>query len=236
MISWVLAGARVLAAATDEAAVVTLWVEQSYPWDNPLHSEVSINGQIINIYTANTSDPIAQYLKEGWNAITVKTTPQEPATKNNQLLFRIGPAKKDPQGNRIVMDPVLWEFNNGTDWKHNDGQFSHPLGPDVKEVTLTYSIYYTGNTTGENSKLKAGDFVIGGKGHYGGIGVAWNSPVTATVFVNGTPLNTFTVSSRQVVITPYLKQGKNEIKLISTRVKNAIRQNDIEFQVGGPAE
>lgn len=60
--------------------------------------------------------------------------------------------------------------------------------------------------------------------------------MTATVFVNGTPLNTFTVSSRQVVITPYLKQGKNEIKLISTRVKNAIRQNDIEFQVGGPAE
>ena len=44
------------------------------------------------------------------------------------------------------------------------------------------------------------------------------------------------IASRELVITSLLKQGKNEIKLISTRVNNAIRDNDIEFHIAGPAE
>lgn len=38
------------------------------------------------------------------------------------------------------------------------------------------------------------------------------------------------------MITPFLKQGKNEIKLISSRVKYSVEKNDIEFVVAGPAE
>ena len=129
------------------------------------------------------------------------------------------------------MEPIIWEFRNDTDWKFDNGRYSHPLGPDVKEVTLSYKIYYAG-LQNENIKLKAGDFVISGKPTYG----SWNSPITATVFVNGTPLNSFLLAKRGMVITPFLKQGKNEIKLISSRVKNSIRNNDIEFDIAGPAE
>jgi hypothetical protein len=101
----------------------------------------------------------------------------------------------------------------------------------VKEVTLSYKIYNAG-LQNEKIKLKAGDFVISGKPTF----ASWNSPVTATVFVNGTPLNSFLLAKRGIVITPFLKQGKNEIKLISSRVKNSVKNNDIEFEVAGPAE
>lgn len=222
-------GAPAMAAA---AGTLTLWVHKEYPWDCPLQSEFSVNGKTINIYSADTTDSLAEYFKPGWNTITLKTTPQEPATKNNKLIFRIGPAEVGAK-NKVVMHPVLWEFDNGTDWRFKDGQFSHPLGPGVKEVTLNFSVYYTGEFAAEDAELKAGDFVLKSKGNYG---AAWNSSVTATVFLNGTPLNTFTTAPRQIVITPLLKQGKNEIKLVSTRIKNAIRDNDIEFEIGGPAE
>ena len=136
------------------------------------------------------------------------------------------------------MTPVLWEFRNDTDWKFADGKYSHPLGPDVKEVTLSYSVYY-GGMQYENAKIKAGDFVLTAKPGYTDVSQAhgsWNSPVTATVFVNGAALNTWMIVARDVVITSFLKQGKNEIKLVSTRVKNSIRANDTVFQVLGPAE
>jgi hypothetical protein len=211
---------------------MTVWVKKEYPWDNPLQSEFSINGKTINIFTSDTSEPIQEYLKQGWNTVTIKTTPQVPATKSNGLIFRIGPMFKEEKGKseRKVMKPVLWEFRNDTDWHFKDGQYSHPLGPDVKEVSLTYSIYFAGMQY-ESTELKAGDFVLEGKAEY-----PWNSPVTATVSVNGTQLNTFILGMRQLVITSLLKQGKNEIKLISTRVKNSINNNDIEFRIAGPAE
>ncbi len=215
----------------DEGATA-IRVKKDYPWDCALQSEFSINEKTINIYTADTMEAIGEYLKQGWNTITIKTTPQEPATRNNELIFQIGPVRKDPKKDKLVMSPVLWEFKNGTDWHFKDGKFSHSLGPDVKEVTLSYKVYFTDYAL-ENTELKAGDFVLISKGAYG---AAWNSPVTATVFVNGTPLNTFLIASREIVVTSLLKQGKNEIKLISTRVKNAIRDNDIEMEVAGPAE
>lgn len=200
-------------------------------WDNPLHSEFSVNEKMVNIFTSDTFEPIGQYLKEGWNTITVKTTPQEPASKDNGLIFRIGPARKAAGKDEWLMNPVLWEFRNETDWKLANGKYSHPLGPDIKEVTLSYKIYYAG-WQNENTKLKAGDFVLTGKPKFS----TWNSPISATVFVNGSPLNTFLLAKRAPVITPFLKQGKNEIKLISSRVKNGIKNNDIEFEIAGPAE
>jgi hypothetical protein len=200
-------------------------------WDNPLQSEFTINGKMLNIFTSDTFEPIGPYLKDGWNTITVKTTPQEPANKENGLIFEIGPAQKAPGKDEWIMNPVLWKFRNETDWKLTNGKYSHPLGPDVKEVTLSYRIYYAG-LQNENTKLKAGDLVLTGKPSFS----TWNSPVIATVFVNGTPLNTFLLAERTVVITPFLKPGKNEIKLVSSRVKNSIKNNDIEFNIAGPAE
>ncbi len=220
--------------AEGESAPIMLWVKKGYPWDNALHSEFSINGKTINIYTSDTTDSIGEYLKPGWNTLAIKTTVQEPATKNNGLTFRIGPMRKVIKGKReeMLMDPVLWEFHNHTDWKFGkDKQYSHPLGPGVKEVTLSFRVYFA-SLQQENAELKAGDFVLTGKPHYT---PDWNSPVTATVFVNGTPLNTFTAAPRQLVITTLLKEGKNEITLVSTRVKNSIQSNDIEFSVAGPA-
>ena len=209
-----------------------LWAKRVYgSWDNPLHSELSVNGKTVNIFTSDTFEPIGQYLKDGWNTITIKTTPQEPANKNNGLIFQLGPARKSRGKDQWIMEPIMWEFRNDTDWKFANGRYSHPLGPDVKEVTLSYKIYYAG-LQHENIKLKAGDFVISGKPTFS----PWNSPITATVFVNGTPLNSFLLAKRGTVITPFLKQGKNEITLVSSRVKNSIRNNDIEFDIAGPAE
>jgi hypothetical protein len=54
-----------------------LWVKRNFTsWDNPLHSELSVNGKTVNIFTSDTFEPVGQYLKEGWNTVTIKTTPQ----------------------------------------------------------------------------------------------------------------------------------------------------------------
>lgn len=202
-------------------------------WDNPLHSELSINDVAVNIFTSETNEPIADQLKEGWNTITIKTVPQEPANKSNGLLFRIGRMKKDDASKNLVMAAVLWEFRNGTDWKFTEAtqSFSHPLGPKVKEVTLSYRIFNAGMDR-EGVELSAGDYVLTGKPAF----ASWNSPVVGTVWVNGTPLNSFLLQQRSVVITSLLKKGRNEIKLVSTRVQNSIKGNDIQFEIAGPAE
>ena len=223
MLCWV-----VSAAATD--APLSVWVQRSYStWDNPLHSEFIVNGKTVNIFSSDTTESVEEYFKPGWNTITIKTSPQVPATKENRLAIRIGPMRK--VGNKAIMDPVLWEINNGTDWKFADGNYSHPLGPDVKEVTLSYKVYYAGLVP-DDTKIKAGDYVLHAKPSYS----TWNTPVTAAVTVNQTPLTSFIIPERTIVITPYLRQGKNEIKLVSTRVKNSIKDNDIAFQILGPAE
>ena len=226
------------AAAQAEAALMgspfVLSVSREYnSWDNPLHSELSINDVAVNIFTSEANEPIAEQLKDGWNTITIKTVPQEPANKSNGLVFRIGRMKKDEAGKNLVMAPVLWEFRNGTDWKFNEPtqSFSHPLGPKVKEVTLSYRIFNAGMDR-EEVEVNAGDYVLTGKPAY----ASWNSPVVGTVWVNGTPLNSFLLEQRSVVITPLLKKGRNEIKLVSTRVPNSIKGNDIQFEIAGPAE
>jgi len=230
----VIAAALFITVYSQEAssAPLTIWVKKNYSsWDNPLQSEFIINGKTINIYSADTFESVQEHFKPGWNTITIKTTPQEPASKDNHLIFRIGPAAKDEAGKKMTMSPVVWQFFNGTDWKFDAGKYSHPLGPDVKEVTLTYNLYYAG-VQPEEPKLKAGDYILSAQPTYN----SWSTPVTATLWVNGTPFTSFTTARRQIVITPNLKQGKNEIKLVSHRVKNSIRDNDIKFDILGPAE
>jgi len=208
--------------------VLSLMVQRDYGWDCPLHSELSINGKSVGTFTSDTDRPIAEYLRVGWNTITLKTTAAGTAGKSNELIFRVGPVVK--KGGKRTMGPVIWEFRNGTDWKQKDGKYTHRLGPDVKEVTLTYKLHFAG-LEAEGRPTAAGDYVLSGTQDYG-----WNTPVTGTVFVNGQALNTFLGRERQVVITPYLKKGENVIKLVSNRVPDAITNNDVKFHVGGPAE
>jgi hypothetical protein len=209
-----------------------LTVEKQFSsWDNPLHSEVTINDQLVNIFTSETVENVGGSIREGWNTIRVKTTAQEPANEDNGLIFRIGRAYTDARTKTLVMEPLLWEFRNFTDWKHQpDGTYLHASGPGVKEVTLEMRVYFAGVDT-DTKELKAGDLILRGKGTFG----SWNAPVTATVLVNGTPLNSFTTQERTVVITPFLKKGRNEIKLVSSRIDHAIADNDIEFEILGPA-
>lgn len=221
-----------VALVSQETAPISVWVDREYnSWDNALHTEFSINEKTVSIFTSDTVEPISEHLKPGWNTFVLKTTPQEPATRNNELILRFGPAHK--QQNKILIAPVLWELRNGTDWAFDakTGTYSHPLGPGVKDVTLSYQLYYAGLER-ERGELKAGDYVLSGKATY----QSWSSPVVAAVWINGTPLNSFTLAARQIIITDLLKPGKNEIKLVSSRVRNVIRDNDIEFAVGGPAE
>ncbi len=231
------AAGRAAAEAAAQAAALaglSLSVSREYgSWENPLHSELSINDVAINIFTSEAAEPIAEHLKEGWNTITLTTTPQEPASKANGLVFRIGRMKRDEARKSLAMESVLWEFRNGTDWKFTEAtqSFSHPLGPKVKEVTLSYRLFNAGLDR-EGVEVNAGDYVLTGKPAFG----SWNSPVVGTVWVNGTPLNSFLLEPRSVVITPLLKKGRNEIKLVSTRVKNSIKGNDIQFEIAGPAE
>ena len=214
-----------------EDGTMMLWVKPGYSWENPLHTELSINGRTVNIFTSETFEPVGQYLQEGWNTFTLHTVAQEPANEDNGLTFLIGPAYHDAKKRSFVMKPVLWRFDNNSDWKRQEnGTYSHPLGPQVKDVTLTIKVYWAG--LGHEAKaLNAGDFILQGEPNYKG----WNSPVTGTVFINGTPLNTF-LAERDVVITPFLRKGKNEIKIVSTRSDNVLADNDIEFSIAGPAE
>jgi hypothetical protein len=222
------------AARAQGEAPITIWVQKNYAgWENPLHSELSLNTELVNIFSADSFEPIQSNLKNGWNVITVITRPQEPATRGNELIFRIGPMVKDRSANQMVMTTVLWEFRNGSDWDLDEGKaaYSHALGPGVKEVKQEFAVYYAGLEL-EAKELQEGDYILAGKPEYAG----WSSPLTTTVAVNGAWLNTFMLAERQVVITSLIKPGKNELKIVSNRVANTIRDNDYNIMVAGPAE
>ncbi|HZQ91872.1 MAG TPA: hypothetical protein VFA60_08785 [Terriglobales bacterium] len=225
-----LAGLLVLPVIAVAQGQMHVWADQNYDsWENGLHTEFTLNGELVDIFTATKAVPIN--LKPGWNTIVMKTTPQ-PSNKHNELIFRIGPMQDVQKGSRTekVMQPVLWEFRNGTDWNFKDGEWSHPLGPDVKQVTLAYKLYYAGLDR-EMPKIKAGDYILVGKPNYN----SWNSPVIATVWLNGAALNSITLQERNMVVTDLIKPGRNELRIVSTRIKDAIKNNDEEIEILGPA-
>jgi hypothetical protein len=126
---------------------------------------------------------------------------------------------------------VLWRFDNGTDWKHTAGKYTHRLGPDLREVTVTYNLFYAGSQH-ELARIKEGDYVLTCKQEY-----SWNSPISATITVNDTQFTSFLGNGRtQLVITPFLHAGKNQIRIVTHRVKNLLESNDFTVQIGGPAE
>jgi hypothetical protein len=230
----VLAALEQLAAAPSDVTVdptITLWVQREYSgWENPLHTEMAINGTTINIFTSDTFQQVAEYLRPGWNTITMTTSPQEPAGRGNALIFRIGPAQKNDQGT-VVMNPVVWTFRNDTDWSFQDGVFTHPVQPDPKQIAITYHLYYAGLDR-ENRELAAGDYVLQGSPEYSG----WNTPLIGTPVVNGRALTSFLLEARQLVINDLLQQGRNEVQLIAVAVDHAVRGNDVQLSLGGPAE
>ncbi len=228
------AGSSLAASDSWEEGKIYVSVNRHYhSYDNPMQAEFIINGETVDIFTTDTFSNIDSYLKKGWNEITIKTTPQTPANKNNYLEFAIGPIHTDPKrSNRYLIAPVLWSFDNGTDWdfQKNTGTFLHALGPIVKEVTQTYHVY-NGPMDFDLLQMEEGDYILDVQRHY----QTRNAPVSATIVINGTPVPTFVGAHRRLVITPLLKKGKNEIKLISHRIKDAIEKNDLECTIAGPA-
>jgi hypothetical protein len=210
---------------------IQVWARQQYSNDSPLVTEVRINGNLVEDFSSTSQRPAGKHIKMGWNTITLKTRLRPEVKEWNYLDFDIGPTRKDPDTGRMVMEPVLWSFSNQSDWAKKGAAIVHRLGPDVKDVTLTCHLLYAGAGK-KDLALKTGDYVLQHNQHYN------NTPmVTSTVFVNGHPTSTFLGRDRnQVTITPYLKKGKNEIRLISKRVPNALENNYVEFNIGGPAE
>jgi hypothetical protein len=199
--------------------------------ENPLHSEVTVNGNQVDIFSGDTHKSIVKYLHEGWNAIEVITTPQQPASKDNFLTFHIGPMENSGKREVLTMRPVLWKFRNQGGWKFRDGKYSYLPNPEAKDSSRAYQVYYAG-LGHEQRSLHNGDYVVVAKPEI----PARDSPVTVTLFINGTPLNTFLGEDRQVVVTPLLREGKNEIRIVSVRVKNSVDNNDMRIEVGGPAD
>jgi len=86
----------------------------------------------------------------------------------------------------------------------------------------------TARPTAENKD--AGPIMVWVQREFGHV----SSPLTFTVFVNGTPLTSFLGEERQIVITSLLKEGKNDFRVVSSRTKDAMEDNDFKAQVVGP--
>jgi hypothetical protein len=209
---------------------IMVWVKPNYE-SSPvtMASEMRINGHFVNKFNSERKQSVGKYLKMGWNTITLKTSPGEGAKSINDLWFKIGPTEKKDE--TWVMEPVLWEFRSQDDWSEKGNKVVHREGPDKKDATVTYHVYFAG-LKHENSEVKNGAYVLQHAPNY----TSWSVPFTSTVFVNGTPLTTFVGTHRkQIVITPLLHKGKNEVKFV-TRRTGFLGSNHDHFVAGGPAE
>jgi hypothetical protein len=137
-----------------------VWTKRHYgSYDNPLESEVRINGEMVGTFKSESRRPVDKFLWKGWNTITVKTAPQVPANDTNGLHFAFGPVYKSPKNDELVMEREYWSFQNNEGWHFKDGKFTHDAGPDVKEITLTFKVYYAGFDY-ETGEVKNGDYVL----------------------------------------------------------------------------
>jgi hypothetical protein len=194
-----------------------------------LHSELWINDQLVDVFTSNTRKAVESNFKRGENVVRIKTTPQPGAGSHNDLHFSFGLASRN-KDDELVMVP-LWSFYNGTDWTFNDGRLVHVLGKEVKEHEMTLRLYFAGPDRLLREVAK-GDYVLQAAAD----SVYKNTPVTVTVYVNGNPLNSFGKQSQQVVVTDLLKQGRNEIRVVSRLSTGSMGANDVKVSLGGPAK
>lgn len=207
-------------AAAPDTENLELWVGREHPQTkNSLKTRVLINGQEVGTFTGDARQPVGKYLKKGWNNLVLKTTGIDPPEEDRVggLHFQVGWVSR-AEKNRDRMH-VLWSLTNAQGWRVKDGKVFHRRGPDIKEVELPFHLNYQGRKH-EAARMSAGDVVL--QGSVSNQDLTTNIRVTVTVLVNGRPLNTFTRQARQVVITPLLKEGDNEARVITRRIDNLV--------------
>lgn len=217
-------------ATTTSEPELMVWTGHHYSSSEvPLHSSMTINGEQIGIFSATTRQSIASAFKLGaYNDVEIQTDAMYPASGWNSLNFYLGSAGRDREGNLEMSR--LWWFKNGEDWKFDEGRLEHAREPGASKHSLKLSLYYAGMEY-ENQELQKGDYVLSGKSQRSNS----MSSVTATVYVNGVPLNSFAGLSRDVVITSLLRVGENVIRIETKPVDGQLVDNDIDFAVRGPA-
>lgn len=210
-----------------------LWVRKPHGSGGSfLKSEVRINDQKVGSFENDGQVRIDKYLKNGNNVITVKTAPRSPLGEYDRgLYFQVGSVHEEGKYDEQVMAPVLWQFPNYNGWNVKDGKATHDLGPDVKEVTNTFTVFYAG-CDADRAKAAAGDYVLQG----GPTNTASFAAAPSTVIVNGTTLTSFYGSGRQLVLTPYLKKGDNKLEIVTKRVTESLDARNYAFSVIGPME
>jgi hypothetical protein len=215
-----------------ELKTIMAWTSAFWAGEpNHLHAKLSINGAEVATFDNPKQVPIGKYLNKGWNTICVETKPASDQEYGddayNHLAFHIGPTHKDPNEDLLVMQPTLLQFHNGGGWEITDGKFVHALGAHRKSVALSYRFYLTGQAD-EKTRIAEGDYVLQFKPFWDGD----QAPITTTVFVNGTPFDTFVNPVRHFIITPALNKGENTLKIVTHRVPNELEDNDITVIVG----
>jgi hypothetical protein len=209
-----------------------VWVDRDQPGKPcPLHTELSINGKLIDVLSTEAQKDIDRQLQNGWNTIVLKTSAKGIAKEPNHLAFRLGATRSAEKKNQLAMDPILWEFRNRHGWEWRDGKFNNRRDPQAKEVVQSFKVWYAGlEHEPEKLQIKDGDYVLSVSSR-----LPDDVPVLATVSVNGKALNTFVGNRRNVVVTPLLKEGVNELKLVATRVADCNTDNELKVQLVGPA-
>ncbi len=215
---------------------IMVWVEKFFgSYDCALETELTVNGKSVGKFQSSTEKDISDLIKAGRNTVVFTTTPQEPASSDNYLTFRIGEVTTNPKTKKTTMSPILMVVRNDRDWKLNEdkAKFSHPFGPNPKtpakkSVSLTYNFYYAG-LAADRAEIKEGDYVLRGESFFGD-----NPNVISTVTVNGKSIGSFLGGRRTLVITDLLKPGENEIKLETEAVANQLYDNSSSFEILGP--
>lgn len=206
-----------------------VWVKRDSEYQEAsLHSELWINSARVDVFASDGQKPVSQFFKPGWNAITLKTTAQNKVQHLNDLKFSIGPVSERNDG-KVLMQP-LFKFFNGSDWRFENGRHVHKLGPDVDQVALDFSVYYQPGAA-EPISLKQGDFVISANADSDYV----NTSATVALWINGQPVGGFAGLDRETVITPLLKKGRNEVKIVSRKVKNSASDNEFYISLAGHA-
>ncbi|MFQ5732900.1 MAG: hypothetical protein ACE5KM_13230, partial [Planctomycetaceae bacterium] len=202
--------------------------------ENTLHSELIVNDKTVGLFTSDTQETLAGALKPGqWNVVKLRTKSKYPIVgRSNELQFRFGSVQRALSGN-LHMSPILWSFDNGDGWRKRDGKYVHRIRGDASDVTLTFHLFLGERSHEPKPKEAKGNYLLTAAPY----STSQAPSVTATVFVNGTPLTSFAGAKRSVVLKPPLiKKGMNELKVVTKRVDNCLVNNDLKLTLSGPAK
>src|SRR5262245_43022436 len=106
---WLLVGFVVIGPSAAQAPTlpsVMVWVDREDASRGcALQTELTINGKLVDIFSAETQKAVDRHLQKGWNTITLRTTPKADALQMNQLLLNLGVARAGAKKNQLEMDP-----------------------------------------------------------------------------------------------------------------------------------